>query len=280
MADSQNAHIAKVQNDTLILRGKNKQLITQLEEKKAEYQVIKKQNEELSKENTEGEVVNANLSMRLEEAIQRQQQIERELDEIKFRKAENIKVNQTCKETAQKLEEAKLKAEELKQQMEKERAVHEAALKELKELLNGQRNASSEMPALGEWIRHMLGQNCSWKCWFSRMMSVVGISGQMMWWVFTTIFWTVQGEGAVTILGLGLRTIALFTLFIMWQVLGVFILGIGDIMKAAWIMLNYLPAVRMTCTLGKWFWKVWTRKAREEKEAKRKASLEQERQLE
>ena len=69
-------------------------------------------------------------------------------------------------------------------------------------------------------------------------MSVVGLSGQMMWWVFTTIFWTVQGEGAVTILGLGLRITAIFALFIMWQVLGVFILRIGDIMKATWIMLT------------------------------------------
>ena len=70
--------------------------------------------------------------MRLEEAIERQQQIERELDEIKVRRSENVKVNQTCNETAQKLEEARLKVKELKQQMEKERAVHEAALKELK----------------------------------------------------------------------------------------------------------------------------------------------------
>ena len=150
--------------------------------------------------------------MRLEEAIERQQQIERKLDEIKLRKSENVRVTQTCKETAQKLEEVILKAEELRQQMEKENIVYEAALKELRELLNGQRNASSEMPAWGEWIRHMLGQNCSWKCWFGRIMFVVGLSGQMMWWVFTTKLWTVQGEGAVTILGLGFRTIAIFLL--------------------------------------------------------------------
>ena len=49
-----------------------------------------------------------------------------------MRRSENVRVNQTWKETAQKLEEARLKAGELKQQMEKERAVHEAALKELK----------------------------------------------------------------------------------------------------------------------------------------------------
>ena len=279
LIEKQKVQIAKIQNDILILKEKNKELITQLKEQKALYQTIKDKNEELHQEKIEGEAVNANLSMRLDEAIQRQQQIERELNEIKLREADNIRVNQTCSETSQKLKEARSKAKELKQQMEKERAVHEAALKELKELLNGQRNASSEMPALGEWVRYMLGQNCSWKCWLGRIMSVVSMSGQMVWWVFTTIFWTVQGEGAVTILGLGLRTIALFTLFIMWQVLGVFILGIGDIMKAVWIMLNYLPVVRMTCTLGRWFWKVWTKKAREEKEAQRKAALEQERQL-